>query len=151
VLAPLVATLVVLELVRVIAHRRQKVRRWEVAGAVVRRCVRPAWFVAAVIVAELTFVHDVNRDSRDSLSHSLAIALIIGVTWLGVELVYAMSRRPAQRSSQVAHRTPFREMDKGDIGADGRLPGDPRCSTSPVRNCLPTPRRSRPLANSSTT
>ena len=48
VLAPLVATLVVLEVVRVIAHRRQKVRRWEVAGAVVRRCVRPAWFVAAL-------------------------------------------------------------------------------------------------------
>lgn len=91
VLTPLVATLVVLEVIRVVAHRRQKVRRWEVAGAVVRRCVRPAWFVAAMIVAELTFVHDVNRESRDTLSHTLAIALIVGITWLGVELVYAMS------------------------------------------------------------
>src|SRR3954462_8978589 len=91
VLALLVATLVVLEVVRVIAHRRQKVRRWEIAGAVVRRCVRPAWFVAALVVAELTFVHDVNRESRDTLSHTLAIALIVGVTWLGIELVYAMT------------------------------------------------------------
>src|SRR4051794_22241903 len=44
-----------------------------------------------MIVAELTFVHDVNRASRDTLSHTLAIALIVGVTWLGVELVYAMT------------------------------------------------------------
>src|SRR6059058_2358365 len=99
-LVPLVATLVVLEVVRVVAHRRQKVRRWEVAGAVVRRCVRPAWFVAALVVAELTFVPDVTREPRDTLSHTLAIAVIVGVTWLGVELVYAMT------SSTPSHDTP---------------------------------------------
>jgi small-conductance mechanosensitive channel len=91
VIAPMIAALLALEVVRVIAHRRQKVRRWEIAGAVVRRCVRPAWFVAALIVAELSFVNDVERRSRDTLSHSLEIALIIGVTWLAVELVYAMT------------------------------------------------------------
>jgi small-conductance mechanosensitive channel len=90
-LMPLGGALVVLEAVRIIAHRRQQVRRWEVAGAVVRRCVRPAWLVAAVVVSELSFVNDVERRSRDALSHSLAIALIVGVTWLGVEVVYAMT------------------------------------------------------------
>ena len=91
ILVPLVATLLVLEAVRVVAHRRQQVRRWEVAGAVVRRCVRPAWVVTALIVADLSLVHDVGRGSRDTLSHSLEIGLIIAVTWLGVEIVYALS------------------------------------------------------------
>jgi small-conductance mechanosensitive channel len=90
-LLPLAAALVVLEAVRIVAHRRQRMRRWEVAGAVVRRCVRPAWFVAALIVAELSFVNDVGHRSRGTLSHALAIGLIVGVTWLGVELIYAMS------------------------------------------------------------
>jgi len=36
-------------------------------------------------------VNDVDRSSRDTLSHSLAIALIVGVTWLGVEIVYALT------------------------------------------------------------
>jgi small-conductance mechanosensitive channel len=87
----MVAALAALEAVRVVAHRRQKVRRWEVAGAVVRRCVRPAWLVAALVVAELSFVNDVERRSRDTLSHLLEIGLIVGVTWLGVELIYAMT------------------------------------------------------------
>jgi small-conductance mechanosensitive channel len=90
-LVPLVGALLVLEAVRVVAHRRQQRRRWEVAGAVVRRCVRPTWLVAALIVAELSFVNDVERRSRDTLAHSLAIGLIIGVTWLGIEMVYALT------------------------------------------------------------
>jgi small-conductance mechanosensitive channel len=85
------AALAVLEGIRVVAHRRQQRRRWEVAGAVVRRCVRPTWFVAALIVAELSFVDNFERRSRDLLAHSLAIGLIVGVTWLGIELVYAMT------------------------------------------------------------
>src|SRR4051794_7182958 len=90
-LVPLVATLLVLEAVRVVAHRRQQVRRWEVAGAVVRRCVRPAWFVTAVTIAQLSLVRDVARGSRDTTSHALEIGLIVGITWLGVEIVYALS------------------------------------------------------------
>jgi small-conductance mechanosensitive channel len=90
-LVPLVAALLVLEGIRLVAHRRQQRRRWEVAGAVVRRCVRPTWFVAALIVAELSFVNDVDRRSRDSLAHSLAIGLIVGVTWLGIEFAYALT------------------------------------------------------------
>jgi len=90
-LAPLLVTLVVLECVRLIAHRRQQVRRWEVVGAIVRRCVRPTWFVAVVIVAELSIVSDVAHGSRDNVAHMLAIGLIIGVTWLCVEIVYALS------------------------------------------------------------
>lgn len=91
VLSALVFALVVFEAVRFIAHRRQEVRRWEVAGAVVRRCVRPAWFVAAVIAAELTIVNDVNHGSRGNVAHGLAIALIVGLTWLAIETVYALS------------------------------------------------------------
>lgn len=90
-LTPLLATLVALEVVRVVAHRRQQVRRWEVAGAVVRRCVRPAWFVAAVVVCEVSFVDQVDRRSRDALSHTLQIALIVGLTWLIVQVVYALT------------------------------------------------------------
>jgi len=91
ILVPLLVTLALLELVRLIAHRRAQVRRWEIAGAVVRRCVRPAWLIAALIVAELSFVNDVDRSSRTALSHGLTIGLIVGVTWFAVELVYAMT------------------------------------------------------------
>ena len=91
VLVPLLVTLALLELVRLIAHRRAQVRRWEIAGAVVRRCVRPAWLIAALVVAELSFVNDVDRSSRTALSHGLTIGLIVGVTWFAVELVYAMT------------------------------------------------------------
>jgi small-conductance mechanosensitive channel len=90
-LAPLLVTLVVLEVVRMVAHRRQQVRRWEVTGAIIRRCVRPAWLLAAVIVGELSLVHDVQRGSRANVSHILQIALIGSVTWLVVQLVYAMT------------------------------------------------------------
>jgi small-conductance mechanosensitive channel len=91
ILVPLLVTLLLLEVVRLIAHRRVQVRRWEIAGAVVRRCVRPAWLIAALIVAELTFAHDVGRGYRDTVSHGLAIGLIVGITWLAVEVVYAMT------------------------------------------------------------
>jgi small-conductance mechanosensitive channel len=90
-LVPLACTLIALETVRIIAHRRQRNRRWDVVGALVRRCARPAWFVAAVVVLEIALPSRVGRDAWQATSHGLAIALIMGLTWLAVQVMYALT------------------------------------------------------------
>src|SRR3954464_8781888 len=90
-LAPLLLALVALETVRVIAHRRVQRRRWEIVGSLARRCLRPAWFLAALVVLEIALPHRISRDSWDNASHALTIGLIIGVTWLVVEIGYAVT------------------------------------------------------------
>jgi small-conductance mechanosensitive channel len=90
-LVPLVCTLVLLETVRVVAHRRQRQRRWDIVGALVRRCARPAWLVAVVVVLEIALPQRVSRDAQTVTSHTLAIALIVGLTWLVVQVVYALT------------------------------------------------------------
>src|SRR3954466_12295169 len=88
-LAPLVIALVALETVRAVAHRRVQRRRWEIVGALVRRCLRPAWFLAALVVLETTLPSRISADSWSTASHALKIGLIIGVTWFLVEIGYA--------------------------------------------------------------
>jgi small-conductance mechanosensitive channel len=90
-LAPLVIALVALETVRVVAHRRVQRRRWEIVGALVRRCLRPAWFLAALVVLEITLPRRISADSWGTASHALTIGLIVGVTWFVVEVGYAGS------------------------------------------------------------
>ena len=90
-LVPLVCALVVLETVRFVARRRERSRRWDVVAALVHRCARPAWFVAVVVVLEIALPHRVGRDARDATSHGLAIALIVGLTWLAVQVLYALT------------------------------------------------------------
>src|SRR4051812_18907315 len=90
-LAPLLLALVALETVRVVAHRRVQQRRWEILGALARRCLRPAWFLAAVVVLEIALPHRVSSDSWGNVSHALTIGLIIGVTWFVVEIGYALA------------------------------------------------------------
>jgi small-conductance mechanosensitive channel len=89
ILLPLAVALFGLETVRVIAHRRQKHHRWGLAGAVVRRCARPAWCVALVVVLEIALPSRTAESARDGIGHVLTIALITAVTWLGVQVVYA--------------------------------------------------------------
>src|SRR3954454_15070976 len=90
-LAPLLLALVALETVRVIAHRRVQRRRWEIVGSLARRCLRPAWFLAALVVLEIALPHWISRDSWGNVSHALTIGLVIGVTWLVVEIGYAVT------------------------------------------------------------
>jgi small-conductance mechanosensitive channel len=90
-LVPLVAGLLVMETVRVLGHRRKNVRRWEIAAALVSRCARPTWAVVAVVVLEVTLPHRVGDGSRDTTSHLLAIAVILTVTWLVVDVLYALT------------------------------------------------------------
>jgi len=90
-LVPLAAALGVLEPVRVLANRRQERRRWEIVGSLVRRCVRPAWFLAVVIVLEIALPRRISSSAWSDASHGLAIALIVGVTWLLVDVLYAIS------------------------------------------------------------
>jgi small-conductance mechanosensitive channel len=90
-LAPMLLALVALESVRVIAHRRVQQRRWEIVGSLARRCVRPAWFLAALVVLEITLPSRVSSSSWDTVAHALTIGLILGVTWLVVEIGYAVT------------------------------------------------------------
>lgn len=90
-LVPLAVTLASLETVRFAAHRRQRTRRWNVVGALVRRCARPAWFVTVVIALEVALPNRVSRHARGITAHLLEMALIVGVTWFVVQVVYAMS------------------------------------------------------------
>src|SRR4051812_35980796 len=90
-LAPMLLALVALETVRVVAHRRVQHRRWEILGALARRCLRPAWFLAALVVLEIALPRRISHDSWGSASHGLTIGLIVGVTWLVVEIAYAVT------------------------------------------------------------
>jgi small-conductance mechanosensitive channel len=111
-LVPLLAALAVLEAVRVVAHRRQQQRRWEVLGALVRRCIRPGWLLATLIVLEIVLPRRIADTSRDTAAHALAIALIIGITWLLIEVGYAgtdialirLSRALGTRDNRRARR-----------------------------------------------
>ncbi|HET7530811.1 MAG TPA: mechanosensitive ion channel domain-containing protein [Mycobacteriales bacterium] len=90
-LAPLAFALIVLETVRVVAHRRVQQRRWEIVGALVRRCLRPAWFLAALVVLEIALPSRISHDSWATASHALSIGLIVGITWLVIEIGYAVT------------------------------------------------------------
>jgi small-conductance mechanosensitive channel len=111
-LVPLLAALAVLEAVRVVAHRRQQQRRWEVLGALVRRCIRPGWLLATLIVLEIVLPRRIADTSRDTAAHALAIALIIAITWLLIEVGYAgtdialirLSRALGTRDNRRARR-----------------------------------------------
>jgi small-conductance mechanosensitive channel len=100
-LAPLVIALVALESVRVVAHRRVQQRRWEIVGALVRRCLRPAWFLAALVVLEIALPRRISTDSWATASHALTIGLIIGVTWFIVEVGYAGTDIALQRLARA--------------------------------------------------
>jgi small-conductance mechanosensitive channel len=100
-LAPLVIALVALESVRVVAHRRVQQRRWEIVGALVRRCLRPAWFLAALVVLEIALPSRIADDSWATASHALTIGLIIGVTWFVVEVGYAGTDIALQRLARA--------------------------------------------------
>jgi len=90
-LAPLILALVALETVRIVAHRRVQQRRWEILGALARRCVRPAWFLAVLIVLEIALPNRIAADSWGNASHALTIGLIVGITWLIVDVGYAIT------------------------------------------------------------
>jgi small-conductance mechanosensitive channel len=111
-LVPLLAALAALEAGRVVAHRRQKQRRREVLGALVRRCIRPGWLLATLIVLEIVLPRRTADTSRDTVSHLLAIGLIVAITWFLIEVGYAgtdialirLSRALGTRDNRRARR-----------------------------------------------
>ena len=90
-LTPLVGALLVLEVVRRIARRASRAERWGLAGAIVSRCALPVWGLTSVAVLEATLPDRVNDGQLSATQHGLAIALIVVVSWLVVQVVYAMT------------------------------------------------------------
>jgi small-conductance mechanosensitive channel len=90
-LAPLVAALIVLEAVRRVARRHHENQHWGLAGAIVTRCALPVWLVTALVVLEVVLPHRVAHNQRSGTAHALVIALIVAVTWLAVQVVYAVT------------------------------------------------------------
>ncbi|MDQ1706611.1 MAG: hypothetical protein QOF18_2977, partial [Frankiaceae bacterium] len=90
-LIPLVGALVVLEVVRRVARRASRAQRWGLAGAIVSRCAWPVWALTAVVVLKAAMPSRVHAGARSNAQHALAIALICTITWLVVQIVYAMT------------------------------------------------------------
>src|SRR5204863_4483302 len=49
------------------------------------------WFLAVVIVLEIALPHRVSPESWRDISHVLTIGIIVGVTWLLVDIGYAIT------------------------------------------------------------
>jgi small-conductance mechanosensitive channel len=90
-LVPLAVAFLVLEIVRRIAHRRSRTRQWGLAGAMVSRCALPVWAVTTLVVLEVALPARVQENSRSNTQHAVTIALITAVTWLVVQVVYALT------------------------------------------------------------
>ncbi|HEU5034523.1 MAG TPA: mechanosensitive ion channel domain-containing protein [Mycobacteriales bacterium] len=90
-LTPLGGALVLLEIVRRIAQRRSQQERWGLVAAIVSRCARPVWAVTVLVVFEIWLPHRFAPDSRGSVRHGLAIGLIAALTWLVVQVIYAVT------------------------------------------------------------
>ncbi|WP_026123651.1 mechanosensitive ion channel family protein [Nocardiopsis chromatogenes] len=91
-IAVLVATGLVAVVHWLLTHQLSKV--WTLAGYLVKRCRYSAYVAAAAIGVNLSLPSVSEMEDRSlygPINHALAIAMIIGVTWLATSAAYAVT------------------------------------------------------------
>lgn len=100
-LAPLLGTLLLLEVVRRVANRRSRTQRWGLVGAIVSRCALPVWVITDIVVLQIVLPHKVHGAAWVTTQHGLGIGLIIAITWLAVQVVYAVTDAALHRLARA--------------------------------------------------